>query len=771
MMSFTTPAFSTTSKADSRRMLKNRRTEAPPSGPRPPSEVKPVVSKPPQRRLAGLLLVLLLLPGLPGCEYFTSERLDWLKPPPTRKTEGVQIETDDETASTATAKSMTPADLVALLERIVRGNRRELDDLRNVLEERTEERGEEVQARDVFQTLDDLINGLERERRKAEAEQRADRIAEIDRQLQSLRKPWELARQRLNLNLRARMLMLERVNILEDGIAHDQRRLEAILDSGDPSSVLSEPKPKPKADEAEAPPANEKPTTTETKTTTTKSETKTPAKVDAQSLLLGASGMAPKPSADEPKDKAAKSESEKSDASKPEEAETEEPKTEEPQGEETKTTEPTAPPPSKELISAKRELEVKSTAVQQLRERTVTLDARIKSIARSIELLQQLAQVANESLENATQTRAYLIEEMESGKPSVALQAWVKLGGDPIARVDQRIKSARENAEKFGERHELLVEERDMINDALQNLAQRAQSAKETLDKAQEKVEALESPFSSHRILSWIRHSAPPMLGTILVMMLLYLLITRYSHKIVQVFATHGMRGSKSERDNRMETLVSVLQNTGGALVLVGGTLTLLGQLGVPVGPLLGGAAVAGVAVAFGAQNLIKDFFYGFMILLENQYKLNDVVKIDDHSGSVEQITLRMTALRDLGGALHFLPNGATTSVVNMTHGWSRALFYVRICIDEDVERVIEIIQDLGKELRQDPAFRLMIVDDLTMLGVDDITETAITLVFFIKTLPVKQWEVKREFLKRLKKKFDEHKVSLPAKFVIERPR
>jgi len=362
------------------------------------------------------------------------------------------------------------------------------------------------------------------------------------------------------------------------------------------------------------------------------------------------------------------------------------------------------------------------------------------------------------------------MEEMKEGKPSVALQAWTKQGDDPIGRMDQRIKEARENAERFGERHGVLVEERGMVDSALRTLAQQARSARENLEQTQEMVEALESPFSTHRMLSWIRLNGPPILGTLLVMTVLYLVVTRYSHKIIKIFATHGMRGTKSERDNRMETLVSVLKNTGGAVVLVGGALTLLGQIGIPVGPLLGGAAVAGVAVAFGAQNLIKDFFYGFMILLENQYKLNDVVKIGDHSGQVEQITLRMTALRDQEGALHFLPNGATTSVVNMTHGWSRASFSVRIGIEEDVDRVIGIIQDLGKELRQDPAFRLMIVDDLSMMGVDNLTESAVTIAFLIKTLPVKQWDVKREFLKRLKKKFDQNQVILPPPCVMRPP-
>ncbi|AMV36219.1 Moderate conductance mechanosensitive channel YbiO precursor [Planctomyces sp. SH-PL62] len=392
----------------------------------------------------------------------------------------------------------------------------------------------------------------------------------------------------------------------------------------------------------------------------------------------------------------------------------------------------------------------------------MTLDARMQSLVRSIELVKELVQVSQSSLDNATRTREFLLGELNSDKPSTALQAWTHDDEDALGALDRRVRDASADAKRLKARFEEMVEEQGLVVGALQKTSLRARSARDVLEQTQEKVEALESPFSTPNIKAWLRMHAPPVLGTLVLMSFLYVLVSRYSHKIVEIFAARGIRGSKAERDNRMETLVSVLQNTGSVVVLVGGTSTLLSQVGIPVAPLLGGAAVAGVAVAFGAQNLIKDFFYGFMILLENQYKLKDVVKIGDHSGQVEQITLRMTALRDSDGALHFLPNGATTSVVNMTHGWSSATFNVRISREEDVDRVIAMIQDLGKELRMDPALRLMIVDDLSMMGVDALTDTAVVILFSIKTLPLQQWNVKREFLRRLKKKFQEKNVLLP---------
>ncbi|WP_165251875.1 mechanosensitive ion channel family protein [Paludisphaera soli] len=697
----------------------------------------------------------ILLVAASGCEYFTSERLAKLAPatgadPASRPAAG-PLDTEPTVADPATGEPihLSAAEVVAMLERIIRGNQRELDDL----EPKLAERDEAERARDVFQHLDDLLKSLERERKKALAEGQGPRAEELARQSASLREPWELARERLNLDLRARMLMLERVDILRNVLSHDRQRLAAVLATGDlarfldplaPDEPASAPArtaptdpaaPPPPAAETDKPPAVEIPIVPGVPLV--------PKAVDAQDQEKPAAAKA-EAGGETAKDAAAKVESK--DAAEKSEAEPAKAKL----------------PPSKELISAKKELEAKSTAVQKLQERTMTLDARMQNLARSIELVGQLSDVAQRSVENASRTRDFLIAAMAEEKPSTALQAWTHDDPDALGVLNRLVRDSSEDSKRLRARYDEMVEERKLVVDALQRTNLRARSARDVLDQTQEKVEALQSPFSTPNIKAWLLANAPPILGTLVVMSLLYVLVSRYSHKLVQIFASRGIRGSKAERDNRMETLVSVLQNTGSVVVLLGGGSTLLSQVGIPVAPLLGGAAVAGVAVAFGAQNLIKDFFYGFMILLENQYKLKDVVKIGDHSGQVEQITLRMTALRDSEGALHFLPNGSTTSVVNMTHGWSVAVFNVRIAWDEDVDRVIALIQDLGKELRQDPALRLMIVDDLNMMGVDSLTDTAVVILFSIKTLPLQQWNVKREFLRRLRKKFKEKEVRLP---------
>jgi small conductance mechanosensitive channel len=166
--------------------------------------------------------------------------------------------------------------------------------------------------------------------------------------------------------------------------------------------------------------------------------------------------------------------------------------------------------------------------------------------------------------------------------------------------------------------------------------------------------------------------------------------------------------------------------------------------------------------VAFGAQNLIRDYFTGFVIILENQYSMNDVVRIAGTAGMVERITLRMTVLRDIEGTVHFIPNGEIKTVSNMTHGWSRAVFDVGVAYKEDVDRVIDTIIQVGRELRSDPFFKRLILEDLTMLGLDNMGDSAIIIKFFIKTRPLKQWDVKRAMLRRLKKRFDELGIEIP---------
>ncbi|HWL73157.1 MAG TPA: mechanosensitive ion channel family protein, partial [Burkholderiaceae bacterium] len=214
--------------------------------------------------------------------------------------------------------------------------------------------------------------------------------------------------------------------------------------------------------------------------------------------------------------------------------------------------------------------------------------------------------------------------------------------------------------------------------------------------------------------------------------------------------------------ENRARTLSSVFHNAATTVIYLGALLIILDEVGIPISTLLGGVAVIGLAVAFGAQNLIKDYFYGFMILLENQYGVNDVVRIAGIAGLVERITLRLTVLRDGEGTVHFVPHGEVKTVSNMTHGWARAMFDIGIAYSENPDRVMDVLMKLGRELRADPKFGEMILDDPEMLGVESLGDSSVVIRFQIKTGPMQRWPVRREMLRRIKHKFDELQIEIP---------
>jgi len=149
------------------------------------------------------------------------------------------------------------------------------------------------------------------------------------------------------------------------------------------------------------------------------------------------------------------------------------------------------------------------------------------------------------------------------------------------------------------------------------------------------------------------------------------------------------------------------------------------------------------------------------IILLEDQYSVNDVIRIGNITGMVERVSLRVTVVRDFD-AVHFIPHGQISSVSNLTHKWSRAVFDVGVAYGENVDEVMDVIRELGKEMRGDPEFGPIILDDLEMLGVDSFGDSSIMIKFFIKTKPLKQWVVRRELNRRIKNKFDELKIEIP---------
>jgi len=205
-------------------------------------------------------------------------------------------------------------------------------------------------------------------------------------------------------------------------------------------------------------------------------------------------------------------------------------------------------------------------------------------------------------------------------------------------------------------------------------------------------------------------------------------------------------------------------------VILIAGVLLVFQEAGLDVKTVLGGAAILGFAFAFGAQNLMRDYFTGFMILLEDQYELGDLVTIENITGSVEKVNMRTTVLRDLEGRVHFIPNGEIKSVTNRSYVWGRAVIEVPIGYKENVDNVMEVLLEVAKELRADPEFGPWITDEPVMLGVDKFTEYGVVIKFMLKTEPGKMFPIRRQMLRRVKNKFDEVgiEISVPYRIILQ---
>lgn len=216
------------------------------------------------------------------------------------------------------------------------------------------------------------------------------------------------------------------------------------------------------------------------------------------------------------------------------------------------------------------------------------------------------------------------------------------------------------------------------------------------------------------------------------------------------------------EAVQRAETLGRVFRYMAAVVISLIAGMLVLAELGVSVAPILGAAGVVGLAIGFGAQSLVKDFFTGFFLLLENQVRQGDVVKLGDHAGSVEEITLRYVRLRDYDGNVHFVPNGTISTVVNMSRGFAQAVIDIGVGYGEDLDRVMDVMRQVGKEMREDPQHALRIQGDLEMAGVDKWADSAVMLRARFRVAPLEQWTVKRDYLLRLKRAFDARGIEIP---------
>ncbi len=215
------------------------------------------------------------------------------------------------------------------------------------------------------------------------------------------------------------------------------------------------------------------------------------------------------------------------------------------------------------------------------------------------------------------------------------------------------------------------------------------------------------------------------------------------------------------ERSQRAETLVGLVNSAGAVVIVLAALLSIL-NLFIAIGPLLAGVGVAGLAVSFGAQSLVKDVISGFFIVLENQFTVDDIVEINGKGGVVEQMTLRVVMLRDVEGVLHVIPNGSINLVSNRTREWSRAVLDIAVAYKENVDEVIRVMREVGAELWRDGDWRPRLVEEPSVWGVEGLGDSSVNIRIVAGTRPGKQFEVRRELRRRLKNRFDAEGIEIP---------
>lgn len=262
-------------------------------------------------------------------------------------------------------------------------------------------------------------------------------------------------------------------------------------------------------------------------------------------------------------------------------------------------------------------------------------------------------------------------------------------------------------------------------------------------------------------IIVWLSTTGVRILIIILASLLGYYLLRVISRQLERLVGVEEYATLK-EREQRVKTLTTILRGAGLVLIAAIAAVMVLSELGLNVGPLIAGAGIAGLAIGFGAQTLVKDIISGFFILLENQFTIGDVISVGGISGGVEKMTLRATFLRDLEGTLHIIPNGEIRILSNKTRGWARAVVNLGIAYKEDVGRVLAVLERIGQEMWQDEGYRPLLLEEPAVSGVEELGDSAMTLRIMIKTQAGKQWEISRELRKRIKETFEEENIEMP---------
>lgn len=263
-------------------------------------------------------------------------------------------------------------------------------------------------------------------------------------------------------------------------------------------------------------------------------------------------------------------------------------------------------------------------------------------------------------------------------------------------------------------------------------------------------------------ITSWLTASGIKVLG-ILIALIILSQMSRWIVKWLERFIPEKDSLQATEAKKRAQTLGNILRHVLLIVIFFIAILMILGELGIQLGPLLATAGIGALAIGFGAQGLVKDVISGFFIILENQYRIGDAIEVAGVSGLVESVSLRKTVLRDLEGRVHTVPNGEIKVVSNLSKEWSRAVVDIGISYRDDVDHIIDLLGQIGRELAGEEPYQSAILESPQILGVERFGESQLVIRMIVKTMPLKQWEVGRELRRRIKNRFDEKGIQIPS--------
>ncbi len=266
-------------------------------------------------------------------------------------------------------------------------------------------------------------------------------------------------------------------------------------------------------------------------------------------------------------------------------------------------------------------------------------------------------------------------------------------------------------------------------------------------------------------IVNWLVTQLPGLVIILIVFLVIFKVVNAVSKKLKKRAIEHATASPDVDTDEatkRINTVSGILHKLVIIVLWIVLIMLVLQKIGIDYGPILASVGILGLAIGFGAQELVRDYIAGFFILAENQIRTGDVAIINGTGGLVESIELRTVTLRDFAGTVHVFQNGKIGTLSNMTKDWSAIVFDIGVAYKEDTQRVMDVIKRVGDELKDDPDFANDITDPIEVFGLNEFADSAIVIKARIKTKPIKQWSIGREYRKRLKVAFDNENIEIP---------